>query len=228
MRWAVIAICGVLTSGAPMLAGENPASSASAQQADSEGFISLFDGKSLAGWVGATEGYTVEDGSIVCVQDKGGNLYHEREFTDFVLRFEFRMPPGANNGVAIRAPLEGRSSYDGMELQIIDNEHEKYADLKPYQYHGSVYGIAPAKRGYLRAAGEWNEQEVTAVGRRIRVVLNGETILDVDLDEALAGGAMDGKEHPGAARKSGHVGFLGHGARVEFRNVRVKPLEAAD
>lgn len=227
MRWAVIAVCGLTICSAVARAEENPnpKPDSASTATDSEGFVSLFNGTSLDGWVGDTDGYAAVGGNLVCIAEKGGNLFHEREFADFIIRFDFRLPPGANNGLAIRSPLEGRASWDGMELQIIDNEHEKYAELKPWQYHGSVYGIAPAKRGYLNQTGEWNSQEVTVQGRRIKVVLNGETILDVDLDEAMADGAMDGKEHPGAKRTSGHVGFLGHGARVEFRNIRIKVLE---
>ena len=113
----------------------------------------------------------------------------------------------------------------GMELQILDNTADKFKNLKPYQYHGSIYGIVPARRGYLRPVGEWNEQEVTAEGRQITVKLNGVTIVDVDIDEASSPQTMDGKNHPGLKREKGHIGFLGHGSRVEFRNLRIKVFE---
>src|SRR5215469_11966666 len=89
-----------------------------------EGFTPLFDGKTLNGWTlvdGRGEGYGVKDGMIFCAHGGGGKLMTEREFSDFVLRFEFRMPPeGANNGIGIRAPLEGDAAYVGMEIQILD------------------------------------------------------------------------------------------------------------
>lgn len=193
-----------------------------------EGFGSLFDGKTLAGWAGAKDAYKVEDGAIVCVQGTAGNLLTEKEFSDFVVRFEFKLTAGANNGLGIRCPMlaKGNLHIDGIELQILDNTAEKYKTLKPYQFHGSVYGIQPAKREFLKPLGEWNTQEVTVQGRKIKVVLNGETITDCDLDEATKNGTMDGVEHPGLNRTSGHLGFLGHGDRVDFRNIRIKDLSA--
>jgi hypothetical protein len=196
------------------------------ESADEKGFVSLFDGKTLEGWTGAVKGYTVEDGNLVCIKEKGGNLYTEKEYSDFVLRFEFKLEPGANNGLGIRAPLQGDAAYVGMELQILDDSAPQYKDkLQPYQYHGSVYGVAPAKRGYLKPVGLWNQQEVTCVGRHVKVVLNGETIVDVDLDKvAPEGKTIDKGNHPGLKRTSGHIGFLGHGSRVEFRKIRLKEI----
>ena len=188
------------------------------------GFVSLFDGTSLAGWQGATDGYTVVDGAIQCLPGKGGNLLTEKEFSDFELRMEFRLPPGGNNGVGLRAPAQGHVATEGIEIQILDNTAEKYKTLAPYQYHGSVYGLIPAKRGYLHEVGAWNDQTIRLVGRKITIILNGETIVDGDLDEALKNGAMDGKEHPGAKRNTGRVGFLGHNDPVAFRKIRIREI----
>ena len=190
------------------------------------GFVSLFDGQTLTGWTGATGGYTVVEGAIQCLPDKGGNLLSEKDFADFTLRLEFRLPPGGNNGIGIRAPAMGHVATEGIEIQILDNTAEKYKDLKPYQYHGSVYGIQPAKREHLKPLGEWNVQEVTLQGRKIKIVLNGEAIVDCDLDEVTKNGTMDGTEHPGLKRATGHLGFLGHGDRVDLRNIRIKDLGA--
>jgi len=189
-----------------------------------EGFVPLFNGLDLSGWTGDVKGYAVEEGRLVCLEGGPGNLYTKEEFANFILRFEFKLSPGANNGLGIRAPLEGNAAYAGMELQILDNTADQYQNLKPYQYHGSVYGVVPAKRGSLKPVGQWNDQEVIALGRRIVVNLNGTTIVDADLDQASRSGTMDGGEHPGLARDRGHIGFLGHGSRVEFRNLRVKKL----
>ncbi|RUL89321.1 3-keto-disaccharide hydrolase [Tautonia sociabilis] len=188
-------------------------------------FVPLFNGKDLSGWTGATDGYAVEDGILYCIPGSGGKLFTEDEYGDFVLRFEFRLTPGANNGIGLRTPTEGDPAYAGMEIQVLDNSAEKYNALQPYQYHGSVYGVVPAKKGYLKPAGEWNSQEISCIGRRVKVVLNGETIVDADLDEASEGGTMDHREHPGLARKSGHIALLGHGDRVDFRNMEVKSLD---
>ena len=191
------------------------------------GYVSLFDGKTLAGWTGATDGYAVVDGAIQCRPDQGGNLLSEKDFADFTLRLEFRLPPGGNNGVGIRAPAMGHVATEGIEIQILDNTAPKYKTLAPYQYHGSVYGLIPAQRGYLREVGVWNELEITCVGRQITVRLNGSTIVDGNLDTALLHGAMDGKDHPGARRTTGRVGFLGHNDPVAFRHIRIREIPAA-
>ena len=188
------------------------------------GFVSLFDGKSLSGWHGVTENYAVHDGILESLPKKGGNLYTDKEYADFVLRFEFRLTPGANNGIGLRVPDGGRSSYEGMEIQIIDETSERFEKIKPYQYHGSVYGVIPAIPGHLRPVGEWNEEEIRCIGRRVRVILNGVTIVDGDLDEASAGGTPDGKEHPGLKRASGHIALCGHNTTVEFRNLRIREV----
>lgn len=187
------------------------------------GFTPIFNNQDLTGWVGDTRGYLVDGSNLVCAP--GGNLFTEKEYSDFVLRFDFKLPPGGNNGLGVRAPLQGNAAYQGMELQILDTPHPMYKDIKPWQAHGSVYGVVPAKRGYLRQPGEWNQEEVIAAGNRIIVRLNGETIVNADIKEASANGTLDGQNHPGLLNKTGHLGFLGHGSRVEFRNIRIKELD---
>lgn len=191
-----------------------------------EGFVTLFNGKNLDGWIGNKTDYMVEDGTIVIYPDKGGhgNLYTEKEYSDFNFRFEFKLTPGANNGLGIRTPLKGDAAYIGMELQILDNTASIYKNLKEYQYHGSVYGVIPAKRGYLKPIGEWNSQEVIAKGPNIKVILNGTIIVDGNIEEASKNGTIDGKKHPGLKQTKGHIGFLGHGSVVRFRNIRIKDL----
>ncbi|GGZ30569.1 hypothetical protein GCM10007049_24220 [Echinicola pacifica] len=189
-------------------------------------FVSLFNGKDLDGWVGNKVDYQVEDGLLVIRPDKGGNgnLYTEEEYADFHLKFEFLLSPGANNGLGIRTPLKGDAAYVGMELQILDNSSSMYADLKEYQYHGSVYGIIPAKRGFQKNVGEWNQQEVIAKGDDIKVILNGKVILEGNIRKATKNGMPDGKDHPGLFNKSGHIGFLGHGSMVKFKNIEIRKL----
>jgi len=196
------------------------------QMADDDGFVPLFDGQTLTGWRlvgGRGPGYLVRDNTIVCPRDGGGNLFTEREYANFVLRFEFRTEPGGNNGIGIRAPFEGTSSVEGMEIQILDDEHEMYrGKIRPEQHHGSIYGVIPARTGYLKPAGEWNTQEISANGRRIRVTLNGVIIVDADLETVREPAVL--QKHPGLARTTGHIGLLGHGSLVEFRNLRIKSL----
>jgi hypothetical protein len=191
-----------------------------------KGFVALFDGKSLTGWKlvrGHGPGYVVKEGVLVCPADGGGNLFTEKEYSNFVFRFEFKTEPGANNGIGIRAPFEGDAAYQGMEIQILDDGHEMYkGKIRPEQHHGSVYDVIPARTGFLKPAGEWNEEEIMAQGSRVRVTLNGVIILDADLGIVREEATL--KKHPGLKNKSGHIGFLGHGSLVEFRNIRIKAL----
>ena len=219
-----------LLCGAPAASCARDGTTATmAATAADEGFVPLFNGRDLAGWTGDTDGYLVEDGSIVC-GPSGTNLFTVGEWSDFELRLRFRLAPGANNGIGVRAPLSGDAAYDGMEIQVLDDGHEKYRGwLKPWQRHGSVYGVSASTGSTeaLRPAGEWNDEAILVHGRRVRVTLNGRVIQDVDLDAATKAGTLSGKDHPGLRRASGHIGFLGHGDRVEYRDIRIRPIPAA-
>ena len=190
---------------------------------DDAGFAALFNGKDLDGWIGSVDGYQAEDGKLVCKKRGGGNLYLAQQYADFVLRFEFKLEPGANNGVGVRAEYNKDAAYHGMELQILENTHSSYTSLHDYQYHGSIYDLVPALRGYQKAPGQWNYQEVTADGHRIVVRLNGVTIVDADIEKDTP--KEKWARHPGLFHKSGHIGFLGHGHRIEFRNLRLRELD---
>ena len=196
-------------------------------QEKKQGYQVLFDGTNLDSWTGNTFSYVVSDEGTLAIyptKGSGGNLYTKEEFGDFIYRFEFRLTPGANNGIGIRAPLTGDAAYQGMEIQVLDNDADMYKSLAIYQYHGSVYGIMPAKRGFLKPMGEWNQQEIYIKGDDIKVTLNGTVILEGNLAEASKNGTLDKKDHPGLKRKSGHIAFLGHGSEVHFKNIRIKDL----
>ncbi len=197
---------------------------------ETSGFTVLFDGSDLDSWVGNKKAYLIEDGTIAVRPGEGGeggggNLYTKEEYDNFIFRFEFKLTEGANNGLGIRTPTQGDAAYVGMELQILDNKAEVYKDLQCYQYHGSVYGVIPALRGYLKPAGQWNTQEVRAEGTKIKITLNGHVILDGDIGLYIKNNkTIDGKEHPGLGNPKGHIGFLGHGHVLWFRNISIKEL----
>lgn len=191
--------------------------------ASSDGFEAKFNGKDLTGWAGATANYEVVDGAIRCRDGHGGILHTADEYANFVVRLEFLLPPSGNNGLAIRTDGKGDPAYAAMtELQVLDSEHPSYAKLDDRQYHGSAYGIAAAKRGYLRPVGTWNFQETTVDGSRIRVELNGSVILDTDLAGITE--YMASSPHPGKNRTSGYFGFAGHTDPVAFRNISIRRL----
>lgn len=182
-----------------------------------KGFKPVFDGKSFGDWKGATGSYEIIDGAIQCKRGTGGTLFTEKEYSDFAVALEFKVPEGGNNGLAIRYPGQGDPAYVGMcELQVLDNSSPKYANLNDYQFHGSAYGKVAAHRGFLRPVGEWNFQRVEVVGATIKVELNGTVILDTDLSSRA-----DDK-----VKKStkGHFGFAGHSDPVAFRNITIKEL----
>lgn len=215
-----------VTAAALWLGGS--ALSALAGAAVEPGFVSLFDGKTLNGWKLVHPhggGYGVKDGVIYCAKGGGGNLMTEREYDDFIFRFEFKLEEGSNNGVGIRAPLEGDAAYLGMEIQILEEgaaERGKWGKLRPEQYHGSIYDVIPAAKGALKPPGEWNSEEIIAQGRRITVIVNGKKILDADLNQVTDPAKL--RAHPGLLRERGHIGFLGHNDYIEFRNIRIKEL----
>jgi hypothetical protein len=207
-----------------------PLRGATAGQADvpgaavqEDGFVPLFNGVDLTGWTGDTRGYWAEDG--VLAGKPLGNLYTVAQYGNFVLRFEFKLTPGANNGIGIRVPLKRKASTEGMEIQILDDTSEEYKDIKPYQHHGSIYGIVAAERGHLKPLGEWNHQEIRVDGTQVRVTLNGKVIVDADLKPYRDGQPTpDGKEHPGLKRRRGHISLAGHTTPIYYRNLYIKPL----
>ncbi|MEW4488192.1 DUF1080 domain-containing protein [Thalassoglobus sp. JC818] len=193
-----------------------------------EGFVSLFDSESLNGWQGAKNVYYVEDGLLHSVPDQSGNLETINDYSDFVLRFEFRLTSGANNGIGLRVPPGQHAATQGMEIQLIDDSNDFAKKLKPYQTHGSVYGLIPAKQGFLKPVGEWNEQEIRCVGSRVTIITNGMIVVDGDVKKAYAAGPLDDREHPGIERHSGRIALLGHKSEVAFRNIRVKELTSTE
>ena len=206
MRWIVVLLLVVLP-GMSLGGGKANEGGISPKEAK-EGFVRLFDGKSLEGWKGATKGYAAENGVLVCQKKGGGNLFTTKEFGDFVFRFEWKLQPGGNNGVSVR----------GHEIQILDDYAPQYKKLKPCQYHGSIYCKVPAKRGATKKAGEWNTQEIMVKGNQWKVTVNGQVVVDADISTVPGLEAV-------AKRSRGPIGFLGHGAHVEFRNLRIKELK---
>lgn len=205
-----------------------------------EGFELLFDGLSLEKWTGNKTNYVPQEGTIYVTAQFGGsgNLYTVKEYGDFVLRFEFSfVREGVNNGIGIRTPMGVDAAYHGMEIQILDHDAPIYKNLRIYQQHGSVYGIIPAQKHVVFGElGSWNTEEIRAVGDRITVTVNGKVILDGNIRTACKGHnvapdgsnenpyTVDGRNHPGLFNKRGHIGLLGHGPGIRFRNIRIKEL----
>ena len=228
MKKFFLSLICVLTAGSMVMAQDNTPFKLSRKE-KKQGFEVLFDGTNLNNWQGNKEAYIIEDGCIKMDPKKGGgNLYTNKEYSNFIYRFEFQLTPGANNGIGIRTPLNTNAAYDGMEIQVLDCEHESYKDIAIWQHHGSVYGVIPSNEKHVKAkkpAGEWNVEEIYAEGDHIRVTLNGVVIVDGNIREAAKNGTIDKQEHVGLFNKKGHICFCGHGCEVKYRNIRVKELK---
>lgn len=184
---------------------------------------SLFNGKDLSGWEvveGEPAAWQAQDGMLVCKGGDGGWIATKEQFGDFELELEFRVPEGGNSGVFLRAPREGNPAFVGMEIQVLDDHAEQYADLQPSQYTGSVYGVAAAQPRVTKPAGQWQTLRIACDGREVKVVLNGTQVVSTNLDDHQD----KVKGHPGIARTTGYLGLQNHGSGVEYRNLRLREL----
>jgi hypothetical protein len=196
-----------------------------ADEAVPKGFEPLFNGKNLTGWKvmgGKADAWGADAGILFVKGGGGGWLMTEKEYGDFELLLEYKLAEKGNSGVALRAPLKGQPTYDGMEIQILDDVWHKanYKGLKRTQLTGSIYGVVPPSAEVSKPVGEWNKMRIVAKGRQITVELNGTKIVDANLDahKDRAG------QHPGLRRTKGHLGLQSHDGQLEFRNLYVKPL----
>jgi len=185
----------------------------------------LFNGSDLSGWelVGAKEGsWRAENGILLTEGEGGGWISTTREFSDFELELEFRVPPDGNSGVFIRTPREGNPAYMGMEIQVLDDYAEKYSKLHPWQYTGSIYAVqAPSKR-MTKKADQWQKMKIICKGPQVNVILNGEEIIDANLIDHME----KTPSNPGLKRRKGFIGLQNHSSKIEYRNIKIKELNA--
>jgi len=177
----------------------------------------------LVGWQqigGQEQAWHFENGVLYVEGQNGGWLATHRQYDNFALSVEFRVPPGGNSGVFIRSPLEGDPAYTGMEIQILDDYAGPAGHLEPYQYTGSIYGIQGPSDRVSKQAGQWQKMVIIAQGSHIQVSLNGKKIVDTDLTYY----SHQADTHPGLTRKSGYIGLQSQGSRVEFRNLMIREL----
>jgi hypothetical protein len=198
-------------------------------QEKADGFAPFFNGKDLTGWKilqsKEDKNWIAEDKLIVCTGKGGGWLGTEKEYADFELRLEYKLPPAGNSGIYLRAPDEGQISRVGMEIQILDEDHPQYqGKIQDYQRTGALYHVVAPSQKAIKPAGEWNEMTIRLQGRKLDVFVNGKPVVKTDLDECLKDQAI-AKEHPGLTRTKGRIGLQNHSSRVEYRNLRIKELK---
>ena len=188
------------------------------------GFVSLFNGKNFDGWQGALGAYEVENGVLSSRKGAHVNLFTKKEYSDFILRLEYKVPPCGNNGVGIRTTLEGAPSVYGIEIQILDDALANQRKLDPVQLNGSIYGVVAAETGHDKPVGEWNAMEIYADGPHIRVTLNDVVIVDADISQ-FGDVHYHGNDLVGLHNEKGHIALCGHNDPVSFRNIRIKELD---
>lgn len=185
-----------------------------------DGFVNLFDGKTLAGWV-TTGNWIVEDGGVVALHPRPGEsgwqrydayLTTARKYKDFVLDLEFKIGKDGNSGVFLRVGDRMSQVNTGFEVQILDT----HGLANPGNHDcGGVIGAAAPTKNMAKPAGEWNRYVITCQGSRLKVVLNGEQIHDLELDKSAI------KDRP----LEGYLGFQDEAKPVWYRNVRIKELK---
>jgi len=186
----------------------------------------IFNGKDLKGWQGMqgeVKNWAVKDGALTGSGGEGAQwLATTHEYDDFDLTLEFNLPKDGNSGIFIRAPKEGTPYLDGMEIQLLDDYGDKWKDLKPDQFTGALYAVQAPSRRVTKPAGLWQAMRILCVGRKCQVWVNGEQIIDVDLDELLK---SHGEKVPGLKRAKGLIGLQNHGDPVSFRNIRIQEVK---
>lgn len=185
------------------------------------GFVKIFNGKDLSGWhMMGHQDWRVENG-ILETEGSGGWLRSDATYADFVWKLEYRASKDSNSGIFIRSAEEGNPAFTGIEIQIMDDAGQ------PANVHssGSLYGASAPRHNAAKQAGEWNEVEISCLGRHVAVTLNGHKIQDVNLDDPQFAHAQ---ERPlSKVPNAGYIGLQSHSNRVEFRNLRVKVLKPA-
>jgi len=188
------------------------------------GFTSLFNGKNLAGWQGmggSTTNWAAKGGMLSCTGQKGSQwIATKKEYANFDLRLEFNIPKNGNSGVFIRAPKEGAPWVAGMEIQVLDDHGDKWKNLKPAQFTGSIYAVLAPRKRATKKAGEWQPMRIVCQGAMCDVWINGEHVVKGELAKLA-----ETHTQPGLKRKSGFIGLQNHASPVHYRNIQIKVLK---
>jgi hypothetical protein len=229
-----IAIAGLLVGILAMAAA--PASAADNELTAKEkkdGWILLFDGKTLSGWTTNTQEpgrRPVEDHCINPHKCGGYMMIHDKQWDDFVLSLDFKITKGCNSGVFVRTfplePLPGKDvGFNGIEVQILDTDDAGYTDV------GAIYDLVKPAKNAMKPAGEWNHYVITCNKNIITVELNGKKVTEMNLDEwTQPNKRPDGtdhkfdhafKHHP----RKGYIGLQDHGSDCWFKNIKLLPLK---
>jgi hypothetical protein len=228
MRWATILIVAVAALGTLVLAADNQLT----QQEKSDGWVLLFDGHSPGGWMSGDKPLpqkNVQGGSIN-PKASGAYVSHYKEpFGNFILSCDFKVSPGCNSGIFFRVGDLKDPVQSGFEIQVYDNPRGKSKPGK--NDSGSLYDALAPSVNAMKPTGEWNHIEITADKNLVKVVLNGQQVIDADLDRWT----QPHKNPDGSQNKfdkalkdfprTGYIGLQDHGHDVWYRNIKIKPLK---
>jgi hypothetical protein len=222
-----------LLAAALLASGAGAADNELTGKEKADGWILLFDGRTLEGWMTSAEKPSktpVEDGSINPHKCGDYMMVHKEQWGDFVLSCDFKISKGCNSGVFVRtSPLKPRPGkdvgYNGIEVQILDSKDAGFYDT------GAIYDLVKPTKNAMKPVGEWNHAVITCDKNLIEVELNGEKATKMDLDQwTKPNERPDGskhkfdiayKEHP----RKGYIGLQDHGAPCWFKNIKLKPLK---
>ncbi len=187
-------------------------------------FYPLFNGKNLEGWEGVggpTNNWKVKDEILSCTGEPGSSWIATKEkYTDFELRLQFKIPKDGNSGIFIRAPKQGAPWVAGLEIQVLDDYGDKWKNLKPNQFTGSIYAVqAPSIRA-TKKAGEWQTIRVRCIGSNCDVWVNDKHVVSGDL-------AVLAQKNPrvtGLQNNEGFIGLQNHSSPVHFRKIEIKRI----
>ncbi|WP_437224530.1 family 16 glycoside hydrolase [Planctomicrobium sp. SH661] len=228
----IIRTSATTTITAPEVA--DPAKSAPETQTDQNNspFVSLIAEQGLDGWLvheGKESAWKREGEMISCLSSTGGWLRTKAEYSDFVVRLEYRLQAGGNTGIGIRAPSVGNPTFTSLEVQLLDDSAPKYADLRADQYTGSIYyQVAATSKAKLQRLGEWNQCEIRCLGDELTIKINGEVVNQVQLarrkdastpEQVSPGGHLLSQRPP-----MGHLALQSHSTRVDFRKIEIQDL----
>ena len=209
LLWGVL--CFVLFTGC------STAGYALTGEEEKDGFVSLFNGTDFSGWkvMGNPKAYGIEDGSVVCYGKKGDHLRSANKYENFILRFEYKISKGGNNGVYIHCPDYGRQSRVGGEIQVFDSYGKKPDNVAC----ASLYDVFAPSVNACKPPQEWQSMEVSFIWPRLKVIHNGQLVQDVDVTTS---------DRSKYRTRYGYIGIQDHGDKAWYRNIRIKDLGGND
>jgi hypothetical protein len=192
-----------------------------AQEVDDGAFLPIFNGQDLAGWHAMGQPDWHADDGMIWTEGKGGWLRSDQRYADFVWRLEYRLSKGAVSGIFLRSAEQGDPTFTGLKIALLDDAGQ----LTDLHSTGAIYGAVIPLDSVGKKAGEWNQVEVSCIGRRLTVFLNGNRIHKIDFDDTAY--VFAEKRPLSRVPNQGYIGLESHTNRVDFRSLRIEIIKPA-